>query len=529
MSDAQVDIEVSALGASSAVDKAAETQQLDDRHVGQTFGGGISPPYPPGKIASLQEANGTHAVAIRKKSVREVGFGFNIVPARHFREDKPDILDDESTDDEDEDEDDSEGPSESEYETVREFWYGPDKIWKIGPKGTPAATPTEVFEQARRDWHGIGWLAIEVIYGDDDTPQGLAHAPAVEIRVVKDDDASTSNPGHGSVAKAGHGYVQEEAGQKIYYGEAGDRGQGVDDEDRVYVDKFDGTIHDSIEECPNEPANEILFVPNPSPLAKYYGIPDWVAEIQTMVASQEAKRFNRQFFEFDAMPQYAVIVEGGRLTEESKQQIRDMVTRLRQNETRRVVTLEAEQIAEKGIDFEGDTSDVSIRIEPLSRQGEEDMAFTEFRRMNEHDVAKVHEIPHVLINRLESSNRANAREQIRDFTEEVIKPQQQAFAQRIYRVIHQRVLGVNDWTIEFETKTGDEQRQAEVSATRIQASDGSMYVNEAREELGLEPDEELDGVLLAELSDPSLGEVLTDEANGEPDGPDLNLPDELDI
>jgi len=51
------------------------------------------------------------------------------------------------------------------------------------PAGDGLGSPTEVFELARRDWHGIGWAAIELIYGDDDTLRGLAHVPATEVRV----------------------------------------------------------------------------------------------------------------------------------------------------------------------------------------------------------------------------------------------------------------------------------------------------------------------------------------------------------
>ncbi|WP_199058220.1 phage portal protein [Halorubrum sp. C191] len=393
----------------------------------------------------------------------------------------------------------AEDPSEDEKEVLQEFWHGRESIWKTGPQGTPASTPTEVFEVSRRDWHGVGWQAIEVMYSADDQPVGLAAVPAEEIRVRK---------GSSSPVSVGHGYVQEDDGLTVYYGEAGDRGQRVQmesDESPTYVDRKTGETAEDPNDLKNEPANELLFIPNQHPLTKYYGIPDWVAEVETMMADQSAKEFNRRFFDYDAMPQYAVIVEDGRLTEQSRKSLRELVDRLRKSEDRRMVVLEAEELADYDIDT-ADGGTPKIRIEPLSSQGEEDMAFTEFRRMNEHDIAKVHEVPHVLINRLESSNKANSRQQIRDFTEEVIKPQQKRFAERIYRVIHQEVLGVDDWTIEFHTKGTDQLTEAELAQTRIAASNGSMYVNEAREELGLEPKDELEGLLLAELNNPKIGD-----------------------
>jgi PBSX family phage portal protein len=463
--DQQVEMSVETLGADESLEKAAETTQLEDRYAGRTPGGGISPPYPPARLAALQELNGTHAIAIGKKASREVGFGFDIVS--HDRADDP---------------------SEEERDRAEDFWHGRDTIWKIGPQGTVAGSPTEVFELARRDWHGIGWAAIELIYGDDNTLQGLAHVPAVEVRVKK---AETQN----GLTVRGHGYVQEDGGNDVYYGEAGDR---VAD-DPTYVDRDSGETSDSIDGV-DEVANELLFIPNPSPLTKYYGIPDWVAEIQTMVADQEARRFNREFFEYDAMPQYAVLVEGGTLTESSRADVRDLVKNLQQKEGRRVAVLEAQDLADHGIDTEGSPT---ITIEPLSQQGDEDMSFVEYRKLNEHDVAKVHEVPPQLIGRLESSNRSNSKEAVRDFIKTVIQPAQERFAERLYRVIHQQVLDIQDWRLEFRTVGAEnEQREADIARTEIGPE---WTINEARERLGLDPKEELEGVLIGEAFNPEVG------------------------
>lgn len=53
---------------SNAVEKAAETTQLDNRNLPRSISGGIKPPYDPHKLASFQELNGTHSVAIGKKA-----------------------------------------------------------------------------------------------------------------------------------------------------------------------------------------------------------------------------------------------------------------------------------------------------------------------------------------------------------------------------------------------------------------------------------------------------------------------------
>jgi len=469
-------LKVDTIGNDTGLEKAAETTQLDDRHAGHTVGGGITPPYPPDRLAALQELNGTHAVSIGKKAGREVGFGFDIVA--HSRADDP---------------------SDEQREQAEAFWHGRDTIWKIGPQGTASGSPTEVFELARRDWHGIGWAAIELIYGDDDTLRGLAHVPATEVRVRKGDAED-------GLTRRGHGFVQEEDAATRYYGEAGDR----TGDETTYVDAETGEQADTLDGV-GEAANELLFIPNPSPLSKYYGVPDWVAEIQTMVGDQEAKRFNREFFENNAMPQYAIIVEGGTLSENAREDVRELINNLRKSDGRKVPVLEGEELADRGIDV---NADVSIRIEPLTQQGDEDMSFGAFRKLNEHEIAKAHEVPSQLLDRHDATN-SNSDAAIRDFVKEVIEPRQSAFADRIYRVIHQDILGIDDWELEFVTKGGeDEKRQADILQTVLRAGGNSLTINEVRNmvdevvDRNIEPIPELEGELFSTVNDPILADEL---------------------
>lgn len=497
MSDTDSDsvaIESSLIGMQKATDTAASSDQLDERTVGITVGDGITPPYDPGQLAALQELNGTHAVAIAKKSHREVGYGFDIVP--HARVD-PDEA------------------STEERDRVDEFWRGRDTVWKLGPKGTPASTPTEVFEKARQDYYGIGWLSLEIIYaGFDDEPAGLAYLPSKTVRVRKDTETEER--------VAGHGYVQNIDGQTVYLAGAGDR-HAVDIDgtpDPTYVDKQTGEIYTSREDMEADggaPANELLFIPNPHPNTLYYGLPTWISEIQTMVADQEARRFNRERLENDLILDYVVIVEGGRLSEDSREDIRKNIHGLRNGNDTGAMILEAEELAGRGYDMEGD---VSIRIEPMSLIGDRDMSFSDFRDKNERDIAQVHEVPRQLLGHQDATN-SNTEEAIREFIQEVVKPAQDRFAERIYTVIHQQLLDVHDWTIDFVTKGGeDEQRQTEIAAQTIDAVGDVMTVNQALEQFGLEPrDDTLGEMLLSEVApEGGIGMAVEEAIDGRVDG-----------
>jgi PBSX family phage portal protein len=459
------------------------TDQLDERTVTTSIGDGVEPPYDPAKLAALQEANGTHAVAIAKKAKREVGFGFDIAPHTHVEE-----------------------PGDEEQQRVRDFWKGPDTDWKLGPTGTPSATPVEMLEMARQDYHGIGWLALEVRYANfDDEPQGMSYLPAKTVR-VKEADADGR--------KAGHGYVQKLDGQTRYFAEAGARHQtGIDgDEDPTYVDREDGETYDSQETFPSDstPANEVLFIPNPHGNSLYYGIPTWVAEIQTIRADFEARRFNRERLANDAILDFLIIVENGQLSEQGREQVAENLKEIRKSSEPRAMTLESGDLAD-GVD-----SDVSIRVEPISQVGDRDMSFVEFREKNERDIAQAHEVPLQALSHQDATN-ANTTEALREFSEEVIQPNQQRFAERLYRVIHQQILDVQDWRLEFKTVgTRNRLRDAEVLSTVLRRVGDGLTINEIRRladdvlDVEIETIEELEGELFGVVSDPILADELAE-------------------
>jgi len=471
---------------------SASSDQLNERSIGITVGQGIQTPYPTHQLAGLQELNGTHAVCIEKKAKREVGYGFEIVEHENV---------------------DPEDASEDERERVENFWRSRDSIWKLGPKGTARGTPTEMHEKARQDYHGIGWAALEIIYaGYDDEPAGMAYLPAKTVRVKKQRD------GDGFVNEqiAGHGFVQKRNGKTRFFAEAGDR-QNTDlngNDDPKYVDRETGEVYTDIETMQADgatPANELLFIPNPHPNTLYYGLPTWISEIQTMVADQEARRFNRERLENDLVMDYVIIVEGGELSEDSREEMREHIKGLREGDGPGALILEADDLADKGIGVEG--QNVKIRVEPAAHFGDEDMSFANYREMNEKDIAKVHHVPLQMLGNHDATN-SNSEEANREFTQETIQPEQERYAERLYRVIHQQILDVHDWTIDFVTKGAENRRQeAEIGKMTADAVKDVLTVNQALELFGLDPrDDEIGQRLVSEVSSQQTPGAALDEA-----------------
>ncbi|WP_265109186.1 phage portal protein [Halosolutus halophilus] len=516
--ETSVELSVSTLGNGETMSKARETTQLDERRIATDVGHGIQPPYNPETLAAFQELNETHQACVRKKSRYEVGYGFDIVP--HPQTDDPD-------------------PDGDAYDAVETFWRSADSRWQIGPEGTAASTPEEVLELARQDYHGIGWAALEILVEGDGTPIGLAHVPATTVRVRKTTTTIETEDGEEKeVIQSGHGYVQVRQGRRRYFGEAGDRyrDQGEDDDrEPIFVDKETGQVASSAEELPNAPANELIFIPNPSPLSLYYGIPDWVAAMQTMGADQAAKEWNHDTFEHLGIPYYVVKVTGGTLTEDSKDELRELMDNLKGTRYRTAI-LEVEEFQQER-DLTGeDGTDIEIELVPVGSREDLDMEFQAFRERNEHEIAKVHEVPPILINVTSTSNRSNSKEQVREFAEDVVAPEQAKFEARLYHILHQTALGVDDWTIQFELRGADRpEKNARVARNRVDAAGQAVTVDEAREAAGWDPlpeDHPIDGdTLLINLGnsasepedEPPLEDQLPPEDNkiGERDWADV--------
>lgn len=64
--------------------------------------------------------------------------------------------------------------------------------------------------------------------------------------------------------------------------------------------------------------DEIIHFRPPCPMGGFYSLPDWTAASGMMKLAIAATEWNAKFFENGAMPEYAVIVKGGQLTDKQK-------------------------------------------------------------------------------------------------------------------------------------------------------------------------------------------------------------------
>lgn len=435
-------------------EKAESSQQADvDEYDGVEW---YDPPYPPEQLAALLERSEAHSACVTAKARNVAGYGLEAVPVDGVDPDSP--------------------PGE---ENVRDFWFGLDTTFQLGPDRQPATAP-EVLEHAWQDFESIGYLTLELLVNSSTgEPTGLAHIPAHTIRKLKNQ----------------RGYVQLDSADlpAQYFGEAGDRYQGGDGDKQWFINGETGDVGQTTGEAggPEAVANELIVIRNYSALAPHYGTPDIIPALETLNGDISARKWNAKLFENDTVPRMAVVVEGGELSDRAWEELRDKFQAISLDEnTHRGILIEAES----AVSAVGEEHDVSIRLEPLTVGVEEDADFLEYRNKNRRDILRAHDTPPVIIGDTDSVNYANAQSQRVEFAQSTIRPKQERLAARLYQIIHVLGFGVDEWTIRFELRNGEnDERQATVSKTRVEASMGAMTINEARAELDLPPLTDGDG------------------------------------
>ncbi|MBC7953137.1 MAG: phage portal protein [Rhodospirillaceae bacterium] len=72
---------------------------------------------------------------------------------------------------------------------------------------------------------------------------------------------------------------------------------------------------------------EIIQLRPPCPMGGFYALPDWIAAGNMIKLAQAATEWNAKFFENGAMPEYAMIVKGGQLSDTQKEAARGFFRR----------------------------------------------------------------------------------------------------------------------------------------------------------------------------------------------------------
>lgn len=337
----------------------------------------VTPPYDLDNLANLYDSSSIHNAAINARVMNTVGLGYSFVETIKTKrrlersQNNPDRLARVRKQIEDEKqrlEDLFENLNEEEtfLETMIRVWLD---VLTVG---------NGYLEIGRNNSGKIGYIG---------------HVPATLVRVRRHRD----------------GFVQIAKSNKIQ---------------AVFFRNFqDSETQDPINGDPNP--NELIHFKTYSPNNTYYGIPSSVSAAAAIIGDKFAKEYNIDYFENKAIPRYAVIVKGAKLSQKSKQ---ELVNYFRQEvKGRNHGTLVIPLPASLG-------NDTDIKFEKLEA-GIQDASFDKYRKSNRDEILVANRVPAPKVGVYDNANLAVSRDADKTFKTQVIGPDQSVIEKKINRLI----------------------------------------------------------------------------------------------
>ncbi len=218
--------------------------------------------------------------------------------------------------------------------------------------------------------------------------------------------------------------------------------------------------------------NEIIHLKQYSPLNTFYGIPDILAALPSLIGDQLASQYNIDYFENKAVPRYVITVKGAKLSADAE----DKMFRFLQT------GLKAQSHRTLYIPLPGDTENnkVEFKMEPIEN-GIQDGSFKEYRKQNRDDILIAHQVPISKLGGSDSAAIAAAISQDRTFKEQVSRPAQRYLEKMVNKIVKEKTdvleLKFNELTLT------DEIAQSQILERYVKTQ--VMTPNEAREKLDL--------------------------------------------
>lgn len=305
----------------------------------------------------------------------------------------------------------------------------------------------ETFLQVWLDVEATGNGYLEIGRNRDGSIGYLGHIPAATMRV----------------RAARDGFVQ-----LVYAGQSS-HSLGKNDKPIFFRNFGDLETPDLFGKDPRP--NEVIHIKKHSPKNAYYGVPDIIAAMSSVAGEKFANEYNLDYFENKAVPRYALIVKGAKLSLQAERKILDYFRR--EVKGKHHGTLYIPVPAHMG-------SNVDVKLEPIENKVQE-AGFEKYRQGNRSSIAMVHNVP---LSKLGVGGSVTAaREDDKAFKVQVCKPDQKRFAQKVNRIIKTKT---DLFKFEFEEyDLIDEETKSRIHDRYVRI--GVMNPDEVRGDRGLHP------------------------------------------
>lgn len=233
--------------------------------------------------------------------------------------------------------------------------------------------------------------------------------------------------------------------------------------------------------------NEIIHIKEYSPLNTYYGVPDIIAALPSLIGDQLASQYNIDYFENKAVPRYVITLKGAKLSPDAEDKMfRFLQTGLKAQSHRTLYI---------PLPGDGDHNKVEFKMEPIEN-GIQEGSFREYRKQNRDDILVAHQVPISKLGGADSSQLAAALAQDRNFKEQVSRPEQNHLEKVVNKIIKEKTDIV---VLKFKELTlTDEIAQSQILERYVKNQ--IMLPDEAREKLNLPQRPDGDGLAPLQLT-----------------------------
>ena len=223
----------------------------------------------------------------------------------------------------------------------------------------------------------------------------------------------------------------------------------------------------------NDPRpNEIIHIKEYSPLNTFYGVPDIIAALPSLIGDQLASQYNIDYFENKAVPRYIVTLKGAKLSADAEDKMFRFLQTGLKSQSHRTLYIP--------LPGDSDSSKVEFKMEPIEN-GIQEGSFKEYRKQNRDDILIAHQVPISKLGGSDSAAIAAALAQDRTFKEQVSRPAQKHLEKVVNKIIKEKTdvleLKFNELTLT------DEIAQSQIIERYVKTQ--VMTPNEAREKLDL--------------------------------------------
>jgi PBSX family phage portal protein len=295
---------------------------------------------------------------------------------------------------------------------------------------------TSIMEKVFTDVHATGNGYIEIGRTTNGEIGYVGHIPATTMRVRRIHD----------------GFVQIIANKVVYF-----RNFGAVNKNPITADPR---------------PNEIIHIKEYSPLNTFYGVPDVIAALPSLLGDALASQYNIDYFQNKAVPRYVVTLKGAQLSAEAEDKLfRFLQTGLKGQSHRTLY-----------IPLPGDTESnrVEFKMDPIEN-GVQEGSFSIYRKQTRDDILIAHQVPLSKLGGSDSSQIAASLAQDRTFKEQVARPAQRNLEKILNKIIREKTdileLKFNELTLT------DEIAQSQILERYVKNQ--IMLPNEAREAINL--------------------------------------------